>query len=197
MSALSYNTQQPRLIMSEYGRNIQKMVDFCLTIPDRDERTRCAYTIVASMANLFPELKQNEESRRKLWDHLAIMSNFQLDIDYPVEVVKADNLQEPPAKIPYSMNTIRHRQYGKAVERVVDTISTMEDSPERTELIRLVANQMKKLNLAVNREGVDDAKVFKDLAEMSHGAIVVAPGEILLHEFKAAPEPTGKKKKKK
>lgn len=197
MSALSYNTQQPRLIMPEYGRNIQKMVDFCLTIPDRDERTRCAYTIVASMANLFPELKQNEESRRKLWDHLAIMSNFQLDIDYPVEVVKADNLQEPPAKIPYSMNTIRHRQYGKAVERVVATISTMEDSPERTELIRLVANQMKKLNLAVNREGVDDAKVFKDLAEMSHGAIVVAPGEILLHEFKAAPEPTGKKKKKK
>lgn len=183
--------------MPEYGRNIQKMVDFCLTIPDRDERTRCAYTIVASMANLFPELKQNEESRRKLWDHLAIMSNFQLDIYYPVEVVKADNLQEPPAKIPYSMNTIRHRQYGKAVERVVATISTMEDSPERTELIRLVANQMKKLNLAVNREGVDDAKVFKDLAEMSHGAIVVAPGKIFLHEFKAAPEPTGKKKKKK
>lgn len=197
MNELSYNTQQPRLIMPEYGRNIQKMVDFCLTIPDRDERTRCAYAIVASMANLFPELKQNEESRRKLWDHLAIMSNFQLDIDYPVEVVKADNLQEPPAKIPYSINTIRHRQYGKAVERVVATISTMEDSPERTELIRLVANQMKKLYLAVNREGVDDAKVFKDLAEMSHGAIVVAPGEILLHEFKAAPEPTGKKKKKK
>lgn len=197
MSELSYNTQQPRLIMPEYGRNIQKMVDFCLTIPDREERTRCAYTIVASMANLFPELKQNEESRSKLWDHLAIMSNFQLDIDYPIEVVKADNLQEPPAKIPYSMNTIRHRQYGKAVERVVATISTMEDSPERTELIRLVANQMKKLNLAVNREGVDDTKVFKDLAEMSHGAIVVTPGEILLHEFKAAPEPTGKKKKKK
>lgn len=197
MSELSYNTQQPRLIMPEYGRNIQKMVDFCLTIPDREKRTRCAYAIVASMANLFPELKQNEENRRKLWDHLAIMSNFQLDIDFPFEVVKADNLQEAPAKIPYSMNTIRHRQYGKAVEHVIASISTMDESPERTELIRLVANQMKKLSLAVNREGIDDAKVFKDLAEISHGAIRIAPGQIPLHEFKAAPEPTGKKKKKK
>lgn len=197
MSALSYNTQQPRLIMPEYGRNIQKMVDYCLTIADRDERTRCAYTIVASMANLFPELKQNEENRRKLWDHLAIMSGFQLDVDYPCEVIAADKLQTPPAKVPYSLNTIRHRQYGRAVEQVVASISAMEEGPERTELIRLVANQMKKLNLAVNREGVDDAKVFKDLAEMSHGAIIVAPGEILLHEFKAAPQATGKNKKKK
>lgn len=195
---LSYNTQQKRLILPEYGRNIQRMVDYCLTIPDREERTRCAYTIVVSMANLFPELRDNPDNRHKLWDHLAIMSGFKLDIDYPCEVIQAENLTTPPAKVPYSVQTIRHRHYGKALERLIDTAVRMDDGEEKDELIRLIANHMKKLMLAVNKEGVDDAKVFKDLAEMSHGMIRIDPSQMQLHEFRAAPAPvSGKKKRKK
>ncbi|MBD5324522.1 MAG: DUF4290 domain-containing protein [Bacteroides sp.] len=194
---LSYNTQQKRLILPEYGRNIQMMVDHCLTIADRDERTRCAYTIVASMANLFPELRDNPDNRNKLWDHLAIMSNFKLDIDYPCEVIQEENLTTPPAKVPYSVQTIRQRHYGKSLENLVETAVRMEDGDEKAELIRLIANHMKKLMLAVNKDGVDDAKVFKDLADMSHGMILVDPSQMRLHEFKAAPAPTGKKKRKK
>ncbi len=195
---LSYNTQQKRLILPEYGRNIQRMVDHCLTIADREERTRCAYTIVASMANLFPALRDNPENRHKLWDHLAIMSDFKLDIDYPCEVIQAENLATAPDKVPYSVQTIRQRHYGKSLERLVESAVRMEDGDEKTELIRLIANHMKKLMLAVNKDGVDDAKVFKDLAEMSHGMIRIDPAEMKLHEFKAAPAPTnGKKKRKK
>lgn len=194
---LSYNTQQPRLVMPEYGRNIQKMVDHCLTIEDREERTKCANTIIASMANLFPALKEGEDNRRKLWDHLAIMAGFKLDVDAPYELIAADKLATQPEKVPYSANTVRYRRYGKAMERLIAKASQMEEGEERTELCRLIANHMKKLMLAVNREGVDDAKVFKDLAEISHGSITIRPEQMQLHTFKAAPLPANNKKKKK
>ena len=195
---LNYNTQQKKLILPEYGRNIQQMVDYCLTLTDKEERTRCARTIVATMANLFPELKDGEDNHRKLWDHLAIMSDFKLDIDYPCEIIKADNLNTLPDKVPYAFNNIRYRHYGKALERLIDNASEMEEGEERTELCRLIANHMKKLMLTVNKDGVEDAKIFKDLAEISRGRIIISPDSMLLHEFKVAATPaTGKKKKKK
>ena len=98
---LRYNTQLKTLPLPEYGRNIQSMVDHCLTIEDRDERNRCARTIVATMANLFPELKNGGEYDHKLWDHLAIMSEFKLDIDYPCEVIDAGNLATMPEPVKY------------------------------------------------------------------------------------------------
>ncbi|MDE5745498.1 MAG: DUF4290 domain-containing protein [Paramuribaculum sp.] len=195
---LNYNTQQKKLILPEYGRNIQQMVDYCLTLTDKEERTRCARTIVSTMANLFPELKDGEDNHRKLWDHLAIMSDFKLDIDYPCEIIKPDNLNTLPDKVPYTFNNIRYRHYGKALERLIDKASEMEEGEERTELCRLIANHMKKLMLTVNKDGVEDAKIFKDLAEISRGRIIISPDSMLLHEFKVAVTPaTGKKKKKK
>lgn len=195
---LNYNTQQKRLVLPEYGRNIQQMVDHCLTIEDREERTLCAHTIVTTMANLFPELKEGEDNQRKLWDHLAIMSGFKLDIDYPFEVIQSDKLTTAPDKVPYTIHSIRYRHYGKSIERLIEKASAMEEGEERTELCRLIANHMKKLLLVVNKDGVEDAKVFKDLAEMSHGAIQLNEETTRLHEFKGAPGQTnGKKKKKK
>ena len=195
---LSYNTQQKALRLPEYGRNIQQMVDHCLTIADREERTRCAYTIVKAMATLLPEPRDTEESKRKLWDHLAIMADFKLDIDWPYEVIQADPLSTEPEKIPYQYLNIRYRHYGRGIEQLISKALQMEEGPERTELCRLIANHMKKLMLAVNRDGVDDAKIFKDLAEMSHGNIIIRPEEMHLHQFKVAPAPaSGKKKKKK
>lgn len=195
---LTYNTQQKRLVLPEYGRNIQRMVDHCLTIEDRDERTRCAYSIIKSMGNLFPQLRENEESRRKLWDHLAIMADFKLDIDYPCEVISEAELQTQPDPLGYDTNSIRLRHYGHYVEQMIEKALTMEPSEERDALVLLLANHMKKLQLSVNADGVDDAKIFKDLANFSHGAIRINPDEVHLHEFvEITPPSNGKKKKKK
>lgn len=194
---LRYNTQLKRLRLPEYGRNIQEMVDYCLTIADRQERTVCAYSIVAAMANLFPELKSGGEYHHKLWDHLAIMSDFNLDIDYPCEVIKSDNLTSDPEIMRYSDNMIRRRHYGKNIMNMIEQVPKIEDEAERTEFIRLIANQMKKLLLAVNKDGVDDQRIFHDLAEMSEGFIRINPEEMKLNEFIIPAQPSGKKKKKK
>ncbi|MDE7024896.1 MAG: DUF4290 domain-containing protein [Paramuribaculum sp.] len=194
---LSYNTQHKQLSLPEYGRNIQRMVDHCITIEDRDERTRCAYTIIASMANLFPELKNGGNYDHKLWDHLAIMSDFKLDIDYPCEIIKPDNLTSKPDKVPYNASNVRYRHYGRSIIEMIDKAAAMPDGEERDTLVKYIANHMKKLMLGVNKDGVDDEKVFSDLTELSHGAIRISTDEMKLHEFKEAPAPTGKKKKKK
>ena len=193
---LTYNTQLRPLILPEYGRNIQQMVDHCLTLEDKEERTACAHTIIKTMHTLFPSQGNAEEYRRKLWDHLAIMSNFALDIDWPYEVIMPESLNSQPDPVFYGANDIRHRHYGKTVELMIDRAAAMEPGEERDTLILLLANHMKKLMLAVNPEGVEDAKIFKDLLHMSHGAINLNPSDVHLHEFKAAPAPSKKKKKK-
>ncbi|MBD5349774.1 MAG: DUF4290 domain-containing protein [Bacteroides sp.] len=194
---LRYNTQMKPLRLPEYGRNIQKMVDFCLTIEDRQERTDCAFAIVKSMANLFPELKSNGQYSHKLWDHLAIMSDFRLDIDYPVEVVQQENLTSRPAPIPYKDNELRRRHYGRTILSMIDVAAGMGEGPERDALITLVANQMKKLLIETNRDGVDDRRVFNDLRELSQGRIFVDPATLRLNDYIIPVQTSGKKKKKK
>lgn len=194
---LRYNTQLKPLPLPEYGRNIQSMVDHCLTIEDRDERNRCARSVINAMGNLFPELRTSDGCNPKLWDHIAIMSGFQLDIDYPTETVRAETLQTAPATIPYSDGNIHYRQYGKSLERMVMRAAEMEPGEERDALVIYLANHMKKQMLAVSKNGVEDTRIFKDLLEMSHGAIRLDPQEVRLHDFKEAPAPAGNKKKKK
>lgn len=195
---LTYNTQQKRLILPEYGRNIQQMVDYCLTIKDRDERTICAKAIIRSMGNLFPELRNNEDNNKKLWDHLSIMSDFKLDVDFPCEIVRPESLNSRPLRVGSHNSPIRYMHYGKNLEMMIARAAEMDEGEERDALVLLLANHMKKMMLAVNPDGVDDAKIFKDLAMYSHGAIRLNTETCRLHEFKAAPTPnTGKKKKKK
>lgn len=195
---LTYNTGKPRLILPEYGRNIQQMVDHCLTIEDRDERTRCAHTIVAAMLKLFPKIKEQENYQQKLWDHLAIMSGFRLDIDAPVEMISSDPHDSKPERVPYSGHHIRFRHYGKDIELMIARIIAMPEGSERNELTLLVANHMKKLLLTVSKDGVEDEKIFRDLADYSHGEIRLDPQSTHLHDFQIiAPVAQGKKKKKK
>lgn len=193
---LTYNTRQKPLTLSAYGRNVQKMVDYCLSIEDREERNACAREIISTMTSLVPEIKNEEGYERRLWDHLAIMSDFQLDIDWPYEVIRPDNLQSAPDPVGYGKNMIRFRHYGAVLPRLIDSAAAMEEGEERLELVKLIANQMKKLLMALNND-VEDAKVFADLAEMSHGAIIIDAASMPLREYKIAPQPSGKKKKKK
>jgi hypothetical protein len=194
---LTYNTQQKRLILPEYGRNIQQMVDYCVTIPDREERTACAYTIIASMGNLFPQLRDVDDFKHKLWDHLAIMSDFKLDIDYPYEIINPENLETRPERVNYTDVPVRQRLYGKYIELMIVKASIMENGEERDALVSMIANHMKKLMIAFNPDGVDDARILKDLEVFSHGAIRLDPAEYRLHEFKTTPTPAPTKKKKK
>ncbi len=193
---LTYNTQLRKLILPEYGRNIQNMVDHCMTIADRQQRTECAYSIVAAMANLFPASKNNPDFKRQLWDHLAIMSDFELDIDFPFDVVRPEQLNTLPDAIPYDTSMFRWRHYGKNLEYMIGRAVEMPVGPERDALVLLLANHMKKLMLAISPEGVDDEKVFNDLAIFSHGAIRLTPETCRLHEFKAEVIPQQSKKKK-
>lgn len=179
-----YNTQQKKLIMPEYGRNVQQMIDHCVSIEDREERTRCANTIINIMGNLFPHLRDVDDFKHKLWDHLAIMSDFKLDIDYPYEIIRKENLRTKPDRIPYTLTLIRYRHYGKTLERMIKKCEDYPDGPERDQLISLLANHMKKSFLTWNKEVVDDDKIFKDLREYSHGRIDLSPETFRLKESK-------------
>lgn len=197
ISMLTYNTQLKKLVLPEYGRNIQQMVDHCLTIQDKEERTICAYSIIEIMGNLFPNLRDEDDFKHKLWDHLAIMSDFKLDIDYPCEIVSAENLETNPEKLEYTSSPIKYRHYGKYIDLMVAKIATLEDGAEKQQLILLVANHMKKMMLAINKDGVEDSKIFKDLYEYSSGKINLQETDFHLHEFKEMTVPQGSKKKKK
>jgi hypothetical protein len=194
---LTYNTQLKDLALPEYGRNIQRMLDYCLTIEDRAERTRCANTIVKTMAILFPDARQEDNDNRKFWDHLAIMSDFKLDVDFPVEVIKPESIEPKPDPIYYSGNNVTRRHYGKHIEEIIKVAADFEEGAERDSLILLIANQMKKLMLTVSRDSVEDEKIFKDLEVISKDKIVVDPTKMKLQDYKENPTQAGKKKKKK
>ncbi len=197
---LTYNSQLKTLVLPEYGRNIQQMVDHCLTIEDRDERTHCAYTIVQNMANMFPQLRAETDYQHKLWDHLMIMSGFQLDVDFPFDdIIKEENLETKPDPIRYELEPIIYRHYGKNIERMIERAAEYPEGEERDALVMLLANHMKKLIYQINNEDVEDAKIFKDLERYSHGAIRLDPETHRLHEYQIVKpsQPAGKKKKKK
>lgn len=196
---IPYNTDLKPITLPEFGRNVQGMVDYCMSLPTKEERTKCAYAVADIMANLFPELVGANRDYSQIWDQINIISRFKLDIDFPCEVVTADKMNPKPAKIPYTASAMRYRHYGKSIEKMIETVADMEDGEEKDVLISLIAHHMKKLMLIHNKEGVDDAKILKDLCEYSHGKINLDPNTYLLHEFKEATpvnQPKGKKKKK-
>jgi hypothetical protein len=196
---MDYNTKRKKLPMPEYGRNIQNMVDHLNTIEDREKRNQSAQTIIDVMGNLYPYLRDVEDFRHKLWDHIAIMSDFKLDIDYPYELPSPDILTEKPNRVPYPQHNIKYRHYGLVIEKMIDKAAEMEDGEEKKILIEQTANQMKKLFLNWNKDAVDDEKIFKDLEELSGNKIQV-PRDITLIDNKVilgGGGGGGKKKKKK
>jgi hypothetical protein len=184
ITEMKYNTKQKQLALPEYGRNIQNMVDYCVSISDREERTRCADTIINIMGNMFPHLRDVNDFKHILWDHLAIMSDFALDIDYPYEVVKREDLYVKPEKLPYDEGRIIYKHYGKHLESMIRKATEYEDGEAKEQLINLLANHMKKSFLTWNKEVVDDRKIFKDLEQLSGGKIVLDEEQHKLTESK-------------
>ena len=151
---MQYNTQQKRMPLPEYGRSIQNMVDHALTIEDRSERQRCANTIINIMGNMFPHLRDVPDFKHKLWDHLAIMSDFKLDIDYPYEIIRKDNLKTKPETVPYPSTKIRYRHYGRTLEVLIKKAIDFPEGDEKQNLVALICNH-----------------IADDLAELSDGKL--------------------------
>jgi hypothetical protein len=168
---MEYNTQRKKMELPEYGRSVQNMVDHALTIEDRAERQRCANTIINIMGGMFPHLRDVPDFKHKLWDHLAIMSDFKLDIDYPFEIVKKEDLVVKPEKLEYPNGALRYRHYGRFLEGMIKKAVEVENEGEKKQLINLLAIQMKKDLNNWNKEGIEDQKIVDDLREYTNGVI--------------------------
>ncbi|GET31052.1 DUF4290 domain-containing protein [Prolixibacter sp. SD074] len=171
---MDYNSNRKKLKLPEYGRNIHKMVDYVVSIEDREERNRAANQIIEIMGNMYPYLRDVSDFRHKLWDHIAIMSDFKLDIDYPYDPPRPETFLEKPKPVPYDHTPIKYRHYGKLIEKMIEQASQYEDgSPEKKQLIQMLANQMKKSFVVWNKETVNDDKILKDLEELSGGTLKI------------------------
>lgn len=162
---------RPDLIIPEYGRNIQKMVEYAMTIDDREERNKCVRAILSVMGQLFPYLRDMEDFNHKLWDHLHIMSDFKLNADSPYPVPNASELDAPPARMTYPKGDVRFGHYGRYVERMIEKCIAMEEGEEKRAFSISIANLMKQNSLNWNRSTVTDDVILKDLNYLSGGKI--------------------------
>lgn len=197
IKGLDYNTQREHLIMPEYGREVQKMVDYAISLPDRAERLRCAKTIIQMMEGRSPHLKSNDDYEQTLWDHLYLMSHKQLDIDWPFDVSAAEKINDKPSPMPIPKEGIKMRHYGRLIEKLFEQLKTMPAGEERDTLAYYTANQMKR-DLATWGHGtMSNEKIVDDLARYTDGVIQLNPTTIRLENVVAGEEPSKGKKKKK
>ena len=195
IEGLDYNTQRERLILPEYGREVQKMVDHCVTLESRTERQRYAETIIAIMERMFPHGGEADH-RHKLWDHLALMSNFKLDIDWPCDVSQAAKISSKPQPMPYPMKDIPVRHYGNMMFEVFEKLKTMPEGPERDELARITANHMKRDLYQWSHGSADDEKVIDDMARFTDGVIQLDPNTFVFEKINERDFNEKRKKKK-
>lgn len=167
----NYNSNRPNLVIPEYGRNIQRMVEYALTLEDREERNKCARAILSVMGQLFPYLRDMEDFNHKLWDHLHIMAKFKLDVDSPYPTPDAAHLESKPEPIPYPNNEIRFRHYGHYVESMIEKCGTMEEGEDKKAFALAIANMMKSNATNWNRNIVHDDIILKDLSGLSKDKI--------------------------
>lgn len=168
---MEYNTQLERLIIPEYGRNIQGMIKYCCTIQDREERNTCARAIVQVMGQINPPLKDQPDYTHKLWDHMFIISQFQLDVDSPYPIPNADSFNEKPKVLDYPKGKIRFKHYGKTIEEIIKKARQMPQGAERNELTRQIANHLKKSYYNWNKDTITDDVILKNLNDLSNGEL--------------------------
>jgi hypothetical protein len=168
---IEYNSERPKLIIPEYGRHIQKMVDQAISKETKEERNKVASSIIAVMGNLNPHLRDVTDFQHKLWDQLFIISDFKLDVDSPYPIPKREELQEYPQSLEYPQNFPKYRFYGNNIKRMIDVAIGWEDGEKKEALVFTIANHMKKCFLNWNKDTVEDDVIFKHLFELSEGKL--------------------------
>lgn len=199
-NGISYNTEREQIVISEYGRNIQVMIHNLKGIEDRNERSRAAAYIVSVMEQMHPEVKEVDDYKHKLWDHLYVIAGYDLDIDSPFEKPIPEGEKGRPQRVEYRSNHIKYGHYGVYIANMIETCSKEEDEAKRAELAMILANQMKRNYLNWNKNVVNDQVIIDDLAEMSNGRLVLPEGTKLIttnEVLSKEPQPSQKKKKKK
>ena len=186
---MEYNTSLPKMIIPEYGRNIQKMIDFAITVADREERNKVARAIIDVMGQLNPHLRDVTDFKHKLWDHLFIISEFNLDVDSPYPKPTPETFQTKPDRVLYPSNDIRYKHYGKTVERIIAKAKEYPDGEEKTALTEQIANMMKRSYLTWNRDSVNDEVILKQLEELSNGELALADPSALRSTQTFVPRP--------
>lgn len=178
---IEYNSERPKLIIPEYGRHIQKMVDQAIAKETKEERNKVASSIIAVMGNLNPHLRDVTDFQHKLWDQLFIISDFKLDVDSPYPIPKREELQEYPQSLEYPQNFPKYRFYGNNIKRMIDVAIGWEDGEKKDALVITIANHMKKCFLNWNKDTVENDVIFKHLFELSEGKLnLKGSDEILL-----------------
>ena len=173
INSLEYNTERTGLIIPEYGRHIQKMVDQAVGCPDKKERNKMAKAIIGVMGNLNPHLRDVPDFQHKLWDQLFIMSGFNLDVDSPFPKPSKEIFEEKPEKLNYPQNHPKYRFYGNNIKKMIDVATNWEEGEMKKELIYVIANHMKKCFLKWNKDSVDDGIIFNHILELSNGKIKI------------------------
>ncbi len=190
---MEYNTSRSKMNISEYGRNIQKMIEHIMTIEDRDKRNQLTRATINVMGQLNPHLRDVNDFKHKLWDHLFIMSDFKLDVDSPYPTPSALSLARKPDRLSYSSNNISFKHYGRHIERIIEKACAMDEGEEKTVLIKLIANHLKKSYLTWNRDTVTDEEIASHLALLSGGRLKLSD-DIKLQSITEPPVKTKKKK---
>lgn len=181
---LEYNSERPRLIIPEYGRHVQKLVDYCVTLETKEERNTMALAIIDVMGNLQPHLRDVPDFKHKLWDQLYIMSVFKLDVESPYEKPSKKVLQEKPQPLAYPISTNRYRFYGNNIQAMIDAVLPWDEGDMKEALVFAIANHMKKCFLNWNKDTVEDDVIFSHLFELSKGQIDIRNSEEALTESK-------------
>ena len=181
---LEYNSDREKLIIPEYGRHIQKLVNHCIQLPTKEERNEMAHAIIDVMGNLQPHLRDVPDFKHKLWDQLFIMSDFKLDAESPYPTPSKDELTARPGSLDYPESASKYRFYGHNIQKMINTALTWEDGELKEALIYTIANHMKKCYLNWNKDTVEDEVIFEHLLDLSKGSIDLRGRDDLLTESK-------------
>lgn len=179
---LEYNSERENLLIPEYGRHVQKLINHCIALPTKEERNEMAKAIIDVMGNLQPHLRDVPDFTHKLWDQLFIMSDFKLDVDSPYEILTKEELKAKPGKLPYPKMATKYRFYGNNIQIMIDEAINWQDNESKDDLNYAIANHMKKCFLNWNKDTVDDAVIFKHLKELSNNKINLDSKEVTLSE---------------
>lgn len=176
---MDYNTQLPQLILPEYGRSVHRMVEYCMTIENREDRNKCAHAIILVMGQLNPHLRDVADYAHKLWDHLFIMSAFALDVDSPYPKPLPSSFISKPEKVNYPIGRIRYKHYGKITEEIIEKACGFEEGAEKEELKRTIANHLKKSHMNWAKDAVPDEVILGHLLELSKGKLKIEDTSVL------------------
>lgn len=189
-----YNSTRPKLILAEYGRNVQNMVDYICTVPDKEERNRLAQVVIDMMGVLNPHLRDVSDFKHKLWDHLYIISDFKIDVDSPFPIPKREEIRQQPERLAYPQHRIRFKHYGHIVEDMIHKAVAVTNDETKAKLTFGIANFMKMAYLTWNKDSVNDIQIVEDLKELSKGELIL-PSDVVLTKLDFRTPPPGSRVK--